>query len=161
MVKNFQIHRHLKTCGKHRNQKSRFHFGKFLSDRTNVADALPDDMPEETKSQVFKNNKDLLSKVKIFLNCQLRTNGTTKLNIQFRKSLVTYACHSHVLKCVLPFDISIGQNEEFLHYILSNSFITTHRNNKITTIKMVKTICRQKICHNFMYVFIFLFVRKF
>ena len=44
---------------------------KFFSDRTIVAEPLPDDMPLEIKSQVIKNCKDLLSKLKNYINTEL------------------------------------------------------------------------------------------
>ena len=40
-VKTFQVHRHSKTCSKHRNDKCRFNFGKFFTYRTIVAEPLP------------------------------------------------------------------------------------------------------------------------
>ena len=68
LVKTFQVHRHSKTCKKYRNDKCRFNFGKFFTDRTIVAEPLPEDMPEEIKNQVLKNRSDLLSKVKRYID---------------------------------------------------------------------------------------------
>ena len=34
LVKNYQIHRHSKTCRKYKNQKCRFNFGKVFTDHT-------------------------------------------------------------------------------------------------------------------------------
>ena len=64
LVRTFQVHRHSKTCRKYRNDKCRFHFGKFSSSSTIVAKPLPNDMSEEIKIQVLKNRNALLSKVK-------------------------------------------------------------------------------------------------
>lgn len=77
IVKTFQIYQHSKTNRKYRNQKYRFHFGKFFSDGTIVAEPLPDDTPEEIKSQVLKNRKDLLSKLESYINTEL--NPSKKL----------------------------------------------------------------------------------
>ena len=71
MVKTFQIHCHSETCRKYRNHKCRFHFGKLFSSRIIVVKPLPDNVPEEIKSQVFKNGKYLLSKVKSYINTEL------------------------------------------------------------------------------------------
>ena len=71
LVKTFQLHRHSKTCRKYRNEKCSFHFGKFFSHRTIVAEPLPDNMPEEIKMQVLRNRNDLLSKVKSYIDTEL------------------------------------------------------------------------------------------
>ena len=86
MVKTFQINRHSKTCRKYRNQKCRFHFVKFFSDRRIVAEPLPDDMLEKIKSQVFKNRKDLLSKVKSDINTEL--NPSKKIYLIFQELIM-------------------------------------------------------------------------
>lgn len=83
---------------------------------------------------------DTSSKIVLCKNCYsrlLKINCTKKLNIQLRKSLATYTCHSDALKCVPLADISIEQNEEF-PLCVTNSFIITHTNNKITAIKLEK-----------------------
>ena len=71
LVKTFQLHRHSRTCRKYRNEKCRFHFGRFFSHRTIVAEPLPDNMPEEIKMQVLRNRNDLLSKVKSDIDTEL------------------------------------------------------------------------------------------
>ena len=71
LVKTFQVHRHSKTCRRYRNDKCRFIFGKLFTDRTIVAEPLPEDMPEEIKNQVLKNRSDLLSKVKRYIDTEL------------------------------------------------------------------------------------------
>ena len=53
LVRTFQVHRHSKTCRKYWNDKCRFHFGKFFSSSTIVAEPLPNDMSEEIKIQVI------------------------------------------------------------------------------------------------------------
>ena len=70
-VKTFQVHRHSKKCRKYRNDKCRFNFGKFFTDKTIVAESIPEDMPEEIKNQVLKNRSDLLSKVKRYIDTEL------------------------------------------------------------------------------------------
>ena len=61
LVKTFQVHRHSKTCREYRNDKCRFNFGKIFTERTIVAEPLPEDMREEIKNQVLKNRSDLLN----------------------------------------------------------------------------------------------------
>ena len=48
-VKTYQIHHHPKTCSKYINEKCRFHFGKFLTTRTIIAQPLEDSIPEKIK----------------------------------------------------------------------------------------------------------------
>ena len=73
-MKTFQVHRHSKTCRRYRNDKCRFIFGKLFTDRTTVAEPLPEDMPEEIKNQVLKNRSDLLSKVKRYTDTKLNSS---------------------------------------------------------------------------------------
>ena len=59
---------------------------KFFSDRRIVAEPFPDDMLEEIKSQVFKNRKDLLSKVKSDINTEL--NPSKKIYLIFQELIM-------------------------------------------------------------------------
>ena len=43
-----------------------------------------------------------------------------------------------MLKAILPKDLVIGQNEEFIMYMLSNAFEVKYLNNVIKTKKSVK-----------------------
>ena len=49
LVVTYQIHSHSKSCGKYKNDMCRYHFGKFITERTIVARTLPDTMSDETK----------------------------------------------------------------------------------------------------------------
>ena len=71
LVKTFQLHRHSKTCRKYRNGKCRFHFERFFSHQTIVAEPLLDNMPKEIKIQVLRSRNDLLGKVKSYFNTKL------------------------------------------------------------------------------------------
>ena len=53
-VKAYQIHHHLKTCRKYRNEKCRFHFGKFFTTRTIIAQSLEYSIPEDIKGELRK-----------------------------------------------------------------------------------------------------------
>ena len=46
-----QIHRHSKTCCKYRNEKCRFHFGKFFTNKNIIAQPLADSVPLDFKLQ--------------------------------------------------------------------------------------------------------------
>ena len=43
----------------------------LFTDKTIVAESIPEDMPEEIKNQVLKNRSDLLSKVKRYIDTEL------------------------------------------------------------------------------------------
>ena len=64
LVKASQIHCHWKICRKYRNEKCRFHFGKFFANRTIIAGPLPDDMSDQTKKiKKSKTNKQTKKQV--------------------------------------------------------------------------------------------------
>ena len=63
-MKKYQTHSHSKTCRKYRNIACRFNFGQFFTDRTIVAEPLPQDMDEEMKTNILTRRKDILSLMK-------------------------------------------------------------------------------------------------
>ena len=71
LVKTYQLHRHSKTCRKYKNQVCRFHFGKFFSKRTIVAEPLASDIPEDERMMQLQKRKEILSKVKEYINTNL------------------------------------------------------------------------------------------
>ena len=71
LVKLYQFHRHSKTCCKYGNDGCRFHFVKFFSNQIRVAKPLPSDMLEYMKHSVLSKQKDILSKVKNYINNHL------------------------------------------------------------------------------------------
>ena len=79
LVKLYQIQRHSKTCRKQRNDGCRFHFRKFFSNQTKFAKPLPSDMPENMKHSLLSERKDILSKVKDYINNYL---NLAKVNFQ-------------------------------------------------------------------------------
>ena len=57
MVNTYQKHTHSKTCRKYKNIKCRFNFGQFFTNRTIIADPLPDDLSDEIKQAKLKKTK--------------------------------------------------------------------------------------------------------
>ena len=49
LVKIFQIHYYIKTCQKYKNGNCRFHYGSFFTDKTIIAERLPDEIPTIAK----------------------------------------------------------------------------------------------------------------
>lgn len=64
LVKKYQTHSHSKTCRKYKNIACRFNFGQFFTDRTIVAEPLPEDMDEEMKVGTLNRRKEILSLIK-------------------------------------------------------------------------------------------------
>ena len=65
LVKTYQIHRHSKTCRKYRNEKCRFRFGKFFTNKTIITQPLAaDSLPPDVKLQNMKQRNNILKKVR-------------------------------------------------------------------------------------------------
>ena len=74
LVKTYQIHYHSKTCRKYRNRKCRFHFRKFFTTRTIIAQTLEDSVPEDIKHAKMQCRNTILKKVKDYINNELNTS---------------------------------------------------------------------------------------
>ena len=71
-VVNFYLkHTHSKTCGKYKNIKCRFNFGQFFTNRTIIAEPLPDDIADELKQPILEKQKEILTSVKEKINSVL------------------------------------------------------------------------------------------
>ena len=66
---------------KYKNTNCRFNFGKFFSERTVVSEPLPETMPSEQKQAILLSRKDLLSKVKLYMNENLILQSETTLTL--------------------------------------------------------------------------------
>ena len=71
LVKTYQVHRHSRTCRKRRNEKCRFHFGKYFTSQTIIGQPLPEDMLESVKSDLLEKRQVLLKKVKDYIDTEL------------------------------------------------------------------------------------------
>ena len=69
---------------------------------------------------------------------QLVSSYQTHLMLKLTPSKKSYWCNAEILKPILSKDLIIGQNEEFIMYMLSNDFEIKYLNNVIKTIKSVK-----------------------
>lgn len=65
-------------------EKCKFHFRKFFSHWTIVAELLPANIPEEIKIQVLRDCNDLLSKVKSYTDTEL--NPSKKILYDYFRS---------------------------------------------------------------------------
>ena len=68
LVKTYQIHRHSKSCRKYKNDKCRFNFGRFFTDRTIIAQPLSSDLSESQKKEILLKRKETLNIVSGYVN---------------------------------------------------------------------------------------------
>ena len=71
MVNFYQKHTHSKTCRKYKYIKCRFNFGQFFTNRTIIAEPLPDDIADELKQPILEKQKEILTSVKEKINSVL------------------------------------------------------------------------------------------
>ena len=71
MVNFYLKHTHSKTCRKYKNIKCRFNFGQFFTNRTIIAEPLPDDIADELKQPILEKQKEILTSVKEKINSVL------------------------------------------------------------------------------------------
>ena len=64
LVTTYQVHSHSKSCRKYKNEKCRYHSGKFFTECTLMSLPLPSDLPEAEKNNIFNKRQHILSTVK-------------------------------------------------------------------------------------------------
>ena len=79
LVKTYQIRRHSKTWRKYRNEKCRFHFRKFFTNRTIIAQPLSDSLSVDEKNEIMENRKLLLKKVRQYIDTELNPSKNRPL----------------------------------------------------------------------------------
>ena len=71
LVKTYQLHCHSKSCRKYKNVDCRYSFGKYFTDKTIVAEPLPEEMSIEAKSIKLEWRNSILEKVKNYIDLEL------------------------------------------------------------------------------------------
>ena len=71
LVRTYQTHSHSKSCRKYKNMNCRYSFGRFFTDKTIIADPLPQDLPEKEKMALLEKRKIILDKVKRYIDTML------------------------------------------------------------------------------------------
>ena len=64
LVTTCQVHSHSKSCRKYKNEKCRYHFGNFFTERTIISWSLTSDLPEAYKDNILNEKEPNLSTVK-------------------------------------------------------------------------------------------------
>ena len=62
----------------------------------------------------------------------LFTSCVSNMILKLKSGSHTYTCDSDLLSKTLPSDLMIGQNEEFILYMLSSEFTIKHANHNIS-----------------------------
>ena len=68
LVTFYQLQIHSKTCRKYKNEACKLNFGKCFTIQTITTEPLPEDLPLEVKILVLEKQKDILMKVKDYIN---------------------------------------------------------------------------------------------
>ena len=64
----YQVHYHLKSWRKYKNQTCRCNFGKFFSNKTNIAVPLSSDMPGNERNIFLEKRELILKTVKRYID---------------------------------------------------------------------------------------------
>ena len=75
---SYQIHSHSQSCRKYKNIDCRYSFGRFFTDRTIIADPLPDHMSGDEKESILHKHNAILNVVKEYIDTYLNPR---KVNI--------------------------------------------------------------------------------
>ena len=71
LVKTYQTHSHSKSCRKYKNTECRYHFGKYFTSRTIIAQPLSSSLSENECKTILHERKGILNKVKQYIDTQL------------------------------------------------------------------------------------------
>ena len=71
LVTIYQVHSHSKSCQKYNNEKCRYHFGKFFTERTIISLPLPNHLPDTVKNNILNERERILSTVKNYIDTHL------------------------------------------------------------------------------------------
>ena len=87
----FQVHSHLKSCHKYKNKPSRYHFGRFFTERTLIAKPVQN-VSEFQRYSILAQRKCVLDKVSEFINIYICLNkpGTYIDNLEIDKFRIKF-----------------------------------------------------------------------
>lgn len=137
LVRTYQTHSHSRSCRKYKNKKCRYSFGKFFTDRTIIGEPLPDDMSEEQKHVVLSKRKDILDKIKNYIDLYLdpksnnicnpdkpnyiKTKSTIEILNELNITKKTMRMHSAYL---MNLDFKFTSNDHLNHVSQTITFVT-------------------------------------
>ena len=68
LAKTYQVHLHSKSCKKYKNNKCRFHFGWFFTDRTVIVCPLSPDLTSSKRKYILEKRNEILKVVSEYIN---------------------------------------------------------------------------------------------
>ena len=122
MVKTYQIHSHSKSCRKYKNIAYKHSFGHFFTDKTIIAEPLPNYMTENEKSTVLSKRYRLLSKVQNYIDVYLdprKVNilDSEKPNYEKPKEIVNILEELEIAEKVYYHALSISTDNDYqIHF---------------------------------------------
>ena len=71
LVTSYPLHSYSKLCRKYKNEKCRYYFGKFLTERTIISLPLPNHLPDPVKNNILNERECILLMVKNYIHTHL------------------------------------------------------------------------------------------
>ena len=74
------MHSHSKSCRRYKNERCRYHFGKFYTNHNIISLPLQQDLPEDQKNSILNERERTLTTVKQYIDSNLDPRRKTILN---------------------------------------------------------------------------------
>ena len=81
-MKSYQIHSHLKSCRRHKNDNCRFHFGRFFTDRKIVTKPLNSNLNDAKKKEILTERYNILKIMSNYINKHLNPSKHNFYDVQ-------------------------------------------------------------------------------
>ena len=80
LVTAYQVHSHSKSCRKYKDDRCRYHFGKFYTNHTIISLPLQQDLPEDQRNSIINERERTRTTVKQYIDSNLDPRRKTILN---------------------------------------------------------------------------------
>ena len=80
LLTTYQVHSHSKSYRKYKNEKCRYHFGKFFTDYTIISILLDGNLPEDVRNSNLNERDRILGNVKEYISNNLNPKKRNILN---------------------------------------------------------------------------------
>ena len=106
---HIKLHSHSKSCRKYKNIDWRYYFSRFFTNRTIIADPLPDDMSGDEKESILQKRNAILNVVKEYIDTYLdpkKVNIVDPLEYDYvkPKDINSILLEIGLLRCTQNFD---------------------------------------------------------